>query len=157
MDMPKPSDQHKKLNALTGTWVGSETLNPSPWGPGGTFRGRYTMHMDLDGFFMIQDYLQEQNGRTTYRGHGVFGFDTEHAEYTWYWVDSMGMPPAAASRGKWQGDTLMFEHAQGQGGTERGRYTYRFKSERALYFKIENSQDGGKSWQTFMEGNYERV
>jgi hypothetical protein len=72
-------------------------------------------------------------------------------DYTWYWVDSMGSVPALPARGKWEGDTLLFE-----AGTQ-GRYTYQFTGDNSMHFTIENSPDGGNTWATFMEANYRRA
>ena len=153
--MPQPNDNHKKLHRLAGDRVGEETLSPSPWGPGGAAVGRYTHRVDIDGFYVVQDYVEEKDGRVSYGGHGILGWDDEQKNYTWYWVDSMGSVPPAPSRGRWEGDTLVFEHAPV--GDRRGRYTYRFVGGAQFQFKIESSQDGGRSWQTFMEGRYKRV
>jgi hypothetical protein len=158
MDMPKPNEQHKKLHRFAGNWTGEEKLNPSPWGPGGAAKGRFSGRVDIDGFFVIQDYVQERDGKTTYRGHGVFSWDDQHKNAVWYWFDSMGMVPPSPSRGEWKGDTLVFEHEPaGPNRERRGRYTYRFSGENAYEFKIENSQDGGKTWVTFMEASYKRA
>jgi hypothetical protein len=158
MEMPKPTEQHKKLYRFSGNWVGDEKLNPSPWGPGGTRTGRLTGRLDIEGFFVIQDYIQENEGRACYHGHGIFSWDETQKCYAWYWFDSMGFVPPAPSRGKWEGDTLMFEHEPGGAdGERRGRYTYRWSGDDAYYFKIENSTDGGQTWMTFMEADYRRA
>ncbi len=151
--MPQPSAEHQKLSRLVGTWEGEETLSPSPWGPGGPARGRNHNQFVCDGFFVTQDYVEEKDGGTVFRGHGVFGYDTQQGQYTWYWVDSMGMPPAAATRGRWEGDVLVFQQQQ---GAFHGRYTYRFEGKDQLHFKIENSKDG-ESWTQMMEGHYRRM
>jgi hypothetical protein len=153
--MPRPDANHARLHRLVGAWTGEEKMNPSPWGPGGTALGRYHCRVDVDGFFVLQDYVQEKDGNPTYRGHGIFGWDAERKTFIWYWVDSMGSVPAAPSRGQWNGDSLIFEHEPM--GDRRGRYTFEFSGETLLIFRIENSQDGGKSWQTFMEGKYRKI
>ncbi len=153
MDMPKPTEDHRRLHVLAGEWIGDEKLSPSPWGPGGAAIGRSNCRVDLDGFWVVQDYVEEKDGRTTYRGHGVFGFDVQTKEYCWYWIDSMGFVPAGPSRGKWEGDTLTLISQSPRG---QGRYTYRFENERTYHFRIENSFDGGKTFQTFMEGTYRK-
>ncbi len=151
--MPQPNEHHKQLTqALVGLWVGDEKLSPSPWGPGGPARGKYTMTSVCDGFHVVQDYVEEKDGKITYRGHGVFGWDASDQMYTWYWVDSMGFPPREASRGKWEGDTLIFESHSPMG---HGRYTYRFNGPDQLHFALENSRDG-KDYTLFMEGDYQR-
>jgi hypothetical protein len=151
--MPQPNEHHRKLHRLAGT--GEETLSPSPWGPGAQATGRYTGRVDIDGFFVIQDYVQEREGRISYRGHGIFGWDDRRKSYIWYWIDSTGEVPPSPSRGQWNGDTLLFEHEPM--GDRRGRYTFQFPDETSYRFKIENSQDGGKTWQIFMEGSYHKV
>ena len=65
--MPKPTKQHLKLKRFVGQWEGKEKLSPSPWGPGGEATGRYTGRLDLEGFFVIQDYVEEKDyGDSTY-------------------------------------------------------------------------------------------
>src|SRR5262245_33299093 len=135
MDMPKPSDKHRRLHVLVGTWAGEEKLSPSPWGPGGAAVGRSVCRAEMEGFFVIQDYVEEKEGRIVCRGHSVFGYDAQSDEYTWYWVDSMGFPPAAAARGRWEGDTIVFRSKSPQG---EGRYTYRFEGDHTYHFRLEN-------------------
>ena len=150
-EMPKPGPEHEELAALEGTWEGEEQLSPSPWGPGGKARGRMTMKRDLEGFFVLQDYVEEKDGRVVYRGHGVLGFDPGAKAYTWYWVDSMGAP-SQPTHGQWKGDTLVFTQTSARGDS---RYTYRFETARRLEFRIE-SRSPGQDWQTFMTGTYDR-
>jgi hypothetical protein len=153
MEMPKPTDEHRKLHALVGEWEGAETLSPSPWGPGGAALGKMNMRMDADGFFLLQDYVEEKDGRVVFRGHGVFGYDAESKTYAWFWFDSMGLVPEGPSRGTWQGDTLLLERR-----TERGsaRYTHRLEGDGSYFFSIENSFDGEKTWNRLMSGTYRR-
>jgi hypothetical protein len=152
MEMPKPNDQHRKLQRLAGNWSGPETMPPGPWGPGGPATGKYVARVDLDGFFVVQDYVQEVAGKVTYRGHGVVGWDARAETFTWYWVDSMGEVPPAPARGRWSDDSLVFEHE----GERKSRYTYTFPDDRTMTLKIEGSQDGGNTWGTFVEGTYQK-
>ena len=66
----------------------------------------------------------------------------------------MGQVPPQPSRGRWQGDTLVFESSSAQA---QGRYTYRFEGESTYHFKLENSFDGGETWLTFMDGTYKKT
>jgi hypothetical protein len=76
MEMPTPDEHHEKLSVLAGSWVGEETMYPSPWDPaGGGARGFIEARMDLHGMFLVSDYRQERGGAVTYRGHGVYGWD----------------------------------------------------------------------------------
>jgi Protein of unknown function (DUF1579) len=155
MEMPKPNEQHRRIARLAGTWVGEEKMNPSPWGPGGVRDGRYDNRVICDGFFVVSDYRQMAHGTKdiTYLGHGVFGVDPATQEVTWYWVDSMGHPPASAARGRWDGEALTLV-GRDEKGKLHGRYTFAFEGAERIRFKLENTQDGGQTWLTFMEGSY---
>jgi uncharacterized protein DUF1579 len=150
--MPQATEQHRRLSALEGKWSGVEKLYPSPWGPGGAATGRMTSRVDVDGFFLVQDYEEEKDGRVVFRGHGVMGYDPQEQSYLWYWFDSMGSPPKP-SRGNWEGDTLTF-HSESP--AQRSRYTYRFENADRYSFKIEGSRDGVE-WMPFMEATYTRL
>jgi putative addiction module component (TIGR02574 family) len=83
MEIPKAGSQHERLRALVGSWKGDEKMYPSPWdSQGGTAKGFTEARFDLDGMFVIADYRQERNGKVTYRGHGVFGWDAKQSAYT---------------------------------------------------------------------------
>jgi hypothetical protein len=152
--MPKVTEEHEKLHRLAGTWEGEEKMEPSPWGAGGTGKGRYVNRVDLDGFAIVQDYTQEIGGKIVFRGHGVFGVDVPANEVHWYWVDSTGHWPPGPAKGKWDGNTLVMTSSSPQG---LGRYTFRFEGKDTLEFRLENSSDGGKSFQVFMNGKYRKV
>jgi Protein of unknown function (DUF1579) len=149
--MPRPGPEHERLAALDGTWEGDEQLAPSLWGPGGQARGRLVNRRDLDGFFLVQDYVQEKDGRVMYRGHGVLGYDPGAKAYTWYWVDSMGSPSQPMS-GTWDRDALRFESASPRGD---GRYEFRVDGRGRLEFRIDRRFAGG-DWQNFLTGTYAR-
>jgi hypothetical protein len=151
MEMPKPTKDHEKLHAFAGEWDSEETMMPSPMGPGSKATGKMKAHVDADGFFVIWDYVQEMGGVATYRGHGVYGFDPQAAEYTWYWFDSMGTA-SIRSRGKWEGDTLTFEHTNAYG---MARFIFRWEGKDKHHFHIEGSVDG-KTWSTAKEATYTR-
>lgn len=152
MEMPSIQEHHKKLKDLAGSWSGQETMHPSPWDPkGGTATGKIESRVDLDGFFLISDYLQERGGQVSYRGHGVYGWDPAERCYMMYWFDSIGIPGTAA-RGQWNGNTLSFEHRTPMGYS---RYVYVMERDGRYSFRIDNSQDG-KNWSCFMEGTYNR-
>ncbi len=152
---PLPNEHHKRLHRFIGNWLGDEKLSPSAWGPGGTATGHFAMRSDERGFFIIQDYSEEKDGKSVFEGHGIVGWDDSKKKYLWYWVDSMGFMPGAPSEGTWEGDLLVF-NAQDATGQKCARYSYQFTGENSFIFKIQNSPDGGKSWSPMMEGTFLR-
>jgi len=154
MDMPKPGPEHAKLQRFVGSWIGDETLAASPWGPGGEATGRSHVRVALDGMSMLNDYEEEKDGKIVFRGHGVFGVDPQSGEALWWWFDSMGIPPLQPSRGKWDGDTLVFTNTSERG---TGRYTYRFDGRDRYHFRIENKFPGQAEFSEFMHGDYRRA
>jgi hypothetical protein len=152
MEMPKPTDAHRKLEMLVGRWLGEERLFPSPWDPkGGTAIGRIDNRLALDGFIVVQDYEQERDGKINFRGHGVFSWDATQKCYVIHWFDSMGMPPNIF-RGNFENNTLTMTSEDQQG---HSRVVFAFTENNKYSFSMEMSQDG-KQWQTLMEGNYTR-
>ena len=152
MEMPgPPTEQHRKLEALEGTWAGEEKIHPSPWDPdGGPAVGRWETRMGLDGFFLISDYTQERGGQVSYRGHGVYGWDSQDQCYTMHWFDSMGGICKVWAKGRWEGNVLTFQHQHEHGHT---RYTYTLQGNDQLQFRMDHSQDG-KDWAPFLESKY---
>jgi hypothetical protein len=154
MHMQRPTAQLEKLKSLVGQWSGEETMHPSPWDPkGGPARSKTLARMELDGSFVFADYEQERGGTITYRGKGVYGYDTFQNKYTMHWFDTMSCDPGPPALGVWEGDRLTFVHQHPMGF---GRFTYVFQGTDAYSFKLENSRDG-QNWSTFLEGTYQRV
>ena len=153
MDMPKPGEEHRRLGKLVGVWKGEEKLSPSPWDPvGGTATGKVENRSALDGFAVIQEYEQERNGAVSFRGHGVFCWDSAQNSYLFQWIDSMGMPPSDF-RGTFEGDVLTLSN-KGPMGQSRAVFDLRDKD--VYRFRMEISPDGNQ-WLTFMDGRYERA
>ncbi|MHB8417474.1 MAG: DUF1579 family protein [Myxococcales bacterium] len=153
MDMPKPTEQHKKLAKFEGTWVGQEKNFPSPMMPqGGNTTARWTFKMGLGGFFLIHDYQQETGGHASYQGHALYGWDGEKNRYTMYWFDGMGGTPEVIP-GKWEGNGLVFEQATPGRGTMR--YTHRWEGDDKFTFLMENAEDG-KTFRPTTEGHFTR-
>ena len=152
MEMPQPSDAHRRLEKLVGAWRGEEQMAPSPWSPaGGTAAARVRNVRALDGLAVVQDYAQERGGAVTFRGHGVFRWDGAAGEYVLHWFDSMGQAPNEF-RGAFDGDVLTVVSRTPDGFVravfdfgEAGRYTYR----------MEVSPDAA-AWVPMMDGTYHR-
>ena len=150
-EMPKPTAAHRKLEQLLGSWSGEEKMSPSPWDPkGGTAIGRVENRSAVDGFVVVQDYVQELDGTASFRGHGVFSVEGE--EILLHWWDSMGLPPNVF-RGQFEGNTLTLSFAGAQG---HHRTVFSLTEPNQYEFRMDVSQDG-QEWYTFMEGTYART
>ena len=153
MEMPKPLEEHRRLEKLAGKWTGEEKIHPTPWDPkGGSASGTFEARVSMDGFWLVADYVETRDGAVSYRGHGVYGYDRKEQAYTMSWFDSMSESVIPPARGRWDGNRLVFAHQTPMG---HSRYTYDFQGEGRYRFLIENSQDG-KQWMPFMEGQYTR-
>jgi len=153
MEMAKPGPEHAKLAAMIGHWVGEEKMFPSPWLPeGGTATSKVTARLGCEGFCVLTDYVQEREGKTTYVGHGVFGWDPRKQCFLQHWSDSAGGVPSRATPGKWEGDTLTFTE-EGAGG--HMRFVYRFTSPDSYEIRIDTSADG-ITWAPCVEARYVR-
>lgn len=153
MDMPQPTDAHRKLEKLAGHWIGDEKISPSPWDPvGGAAVGRVNNRVVLDGFAVVQDYEQERGGRVSFRGLGVFQWDAMANEYVMHWLDSMGTP-ANTFRGQFDGDVLTLASQNPMGFC---RAVMDFSRPDSYAFRMDISQDG-QAWSPFMEGAMSRA
>ncbi len=153
MDMPKPTDQHTRLQELLGQWHGTETMHPSQWDPqGGTATGRTNSRLALNGFAVISDYEQERDGVVTFTGHGVMTYDTKEACYVLHWFDCMGSPPEVF-KGAFDGDVLTVAHG---GPGMHARLTYDLSQKKRMTSRMEMSSDG-KEWKILFDGSYEKT
>jgi len=151
--MSVPTDEHKRMSKLAGTWIGDDTLMPSPWLPkGGKAIGRMTARMALGGFHLIMDWTQERDGKVNFEGHGVLSWDPRGKCYTMAWFDCQGIEHGDKCFGPWEADTLVLTHEAKHLGHSRQVYVI---GDGVYRFKLESSQDG-KKWDTFMEGVYKR-
>ena len=150
MEMPKPTAAHRRLDKLVGRWAGEEKIHPSPFDPnGGTAMARLENRPALDGFAVVQDYEQEKNGKSNFRGHGVLRYEATQQCYEMYWFDSMGMAPNVF-RGNFDGEVLTLACKDSQG---HSRAIFDLSQKGQYKFRMEISPDGSQ-WFPFMEGQY---
>ena len=153
IQVPKLTQAHEKLKTLIGTWRGTETIHSSPFDPkGGKAIGIVSNRLALDGFAVIQDYEQQRDGRTNFRGHGIFRWDSDKDAYLLHWLDSVG-EPLSEMRGSFNGNILQLV---GQSPTGRSRATFDFSGLRRHTYRMEVSPDG-QQWFTFIEADYSRM
>jgi hypothetical protein len=153
MEMPTPSDGHRKLEKIAGQWEGEEKMQPSPWDPkGGTAIGRIKSRVALNGFALINDYEQERDGKVTFTGHGVFTYDPKEDVYTLVWFDCMGAPPETF-KGQFDGEVLRLAHG---GPGMHVRLAYDLSEPGYLSTSMQMSQDGS-AWNRFFEARLRRL
>jgi hypothetical protein len=153
MEMPGPGSVHRRLQEFVGTWIGKETMHPSPWSPVPvTAEGRVVASLQLGGFFLVSRYEQRVGGQKTFEGQGIYGWDARRERYTMHWFDTMGNDPGAPALGTWEGQLLVFENETPMG---KGRYRYEFLGAGRYRFEMAMSADG-KTWAPILDGLYER-
>ena len=153
MDMPRPGPAQALLARFAGRWSGPETMSPSPFSPGGEAVGTTDYKMGLGGLALIQEYRQTREGGPTFEGHGVMLVEPGSDDVLWWWFDSMGFP-AEITRGRWDGDTLIFERSGPQGDA---RYTYTWLGDDRYTFVIDMRPAGSDAYAPFMRGDYARA
>ena len=153
MDMPKPGPAHDKLKTLAGQWSGEEQIMPSPMDPvGGPANAKIENRLALDGFALVQDYVQERSGRVNFLGHAVIWYDAGNDTYVMDWWDTFGLA-RSEYRGRFAGSKLALESATPMG---RARATFDLAKEDAYGFAMEVSMDA-VNWVPFMQGTYRRL
>ena len=150
MEMPKPTEEHRRLARLAGSWEGREVMHPSQWDPkGGEATGRSHLRVALDGFALLIDYEQERDGAITFSGHGVVTYDTRDNCYVMHWFDSMGSPPEVF-HGTFHDNVLALAHG---GPAMHVRLTYDISDEKRLKVRMEMSMNG-EDWNALFDGEY---
>jgi hypothetical protein len=104
-------------------------------------RDAATIRVAVDGFFLVQDYVEVKDGKTVFRGHGIFGWDAPAADVHLVLVRQHGTGPVATVARALAGRHAGVRIVEPAGA---GRYTYRFEGESTYHFKLENSFDGGQ-------------
>src|SRR3954463_9014947 len=88
-EKPRPTEQHRRLEEFAGQWVGRERISqPSPYTMRSEATGTFDFRMDVGGFFLVGDYLEEADGERLLAGHCVWGWSAKNACYTMHWFDS---------------------------------------------------------------------
>ncbi|HZR33867.1 MAG TPA: DUF1579 family protein [Nevskia sp.] len=150
----QPLEQHLRLHAFVGDWTGEEQLAPSRWAAGGPATARVSARAQLGGFFVEQHYTEEVQGRVSLQARAVFAWDEESRQFLLYWFDSYGFAPQQPGTGQWRDDTLVLTRVSSRG---MARHSYRFEGADLYHLRLENSFDGGHTWQPVADGVYRRA
>jgi hypothetical protein len=107
MQMPQPTEAHKRMLKGVGTWKGTMTAS-YPGMPPMSSEVTETVEA-LGAFHTVTDFHAEFMG-VPYHGHGIMGFDEAKGEAFGTWTDNMS-PHTSFMRGtvKMDGDTTITE------------------------------------------------
>jgi hypothetical protein len=148
-----PLPEHARLAAFAGEWNGEEVVFPSRWTEGGTATSHVVAHMDLNGFYLIQDSVQNRDGKQSFATHGIFTFDREDRTYKLFWYDSLGYTPPSPASGGWVGKTLTLVRGSLRGNA---RHVYEIIDDDSYSLKIQFSPDA-EGWADVLTGVYRRI
>ena len=148
-----PLPKHARLAAFAGEWNGEEVVFPSRWTEGGTATSHVVAHMDLNGFYLIQDSVQTRDGKQSFATHGIFTFDREDRTYKLFWYDSLGYTPPSPASGGWVGKTLTLVRGSLRGNA---RHVYEIIDDDSYSLKIQFSPDA-EGWADVLTGVYRRI
>ena len=150
---PQLGAEHRRLAAFAGDWEGEELVGPSRWFAPGPARGFVSARIGLGGFYLIQEYRQEREGRTCFTGHALITFDGEDGRYKMFWHDSVGFVPESPATGQWGEDGLSLRRASLRGST---RHLYGFTDPETYSLTIRFSPDD-EGWSDLLTATYRRV
>lgn len=152
MNLPAPTEFHRKLLAFVGDWGGEEELHDDMrWAARGRLAGRSTVRAALEGLAVVADYEQSRNGRVVFRGHGLVTYDTERASYVLHWFGGTG-GRILTLNGDFNGDVLTLAMAA---PPNRFRLSCDVVEAGQLRSRLETSDDG-KDWRLLFQGTYRR-
>jgi hypothetical protein len=141
METPKPTEQHRRLEAVVGTWSSQETMHSSAWSQGGTATGSFVFRMAIDGLYLIGDYTHKE-GNFQLLGHCVIGWDAKRSVSVMHRFDNFF---SSVTDGRWVGEMLAFEHP-------RNRTSFELTSA-GFVFRVDAAKEG-KGWDPMQEGVY---
>ena len=152
MEMPAVGPEHEALAALVGDWCGTEDLAAAPWAPAATASATCSYRLALDGFTVLEDYVQTREDGSRMLGHHVFTVDPATGETLWYGFDSYGFPPGGPARGGWHEGTLHLKKH-----TERGVAAHRITPDGdVLTHEIDVRLGTDSDFRPFLRARYTR-
>lgn len=115
MDVPSSGHVAEMLRDFIGHWRGITEIAASPWGTARTAEAEAVFTKAAGGYAVVQSYRHREADGTHFEGHGMFTVDRDHGDTLWYYVDSMGRPPASPVRGTWHAGTLTLDRRTADG------------------------------------------
>ena len=127
-------------------------MHPSRFFEAGPARAKVTAQVALGGFYVVQDYVQERDGKAIFSAHGLFTYDREDRLYKLFWHDALGYVPPGPASGTWKEATLTVLRASLRGAT---RHVFTFLDADTYTLKLQFSSDH-EGWADLMTGTYRR-
>jgi len=122
MELPPRGHAAEMLQDFIGHWRGITEIASSPWGSARTAEAEVVFSRAASGYAVVQSYRHREADGTHFEGHGMFTVDREHGDTLWYYVDSIGRPPASPVRGSWNAGILTLDRRTAEGVA---RHTFR--------------------------------
>ena len=143
----KPGAEHEIFKELAGEWDAQVKFFMEPGKPPDESKGSYSARLDVGGFFLVTDYKGTMFG-STFRGHGISGYDPLKKKYVGVWVDSMS-PSIYHLEGTYdKSGKVLNEVMQGPdpmtGKTMKMRTSTEIKGKDEMTFKIFSVPEEGK-------------
>jgi hypothetical protein len=153
--IPTPGPEHKRLGYFVGKWSGTGELKPSLFGPGGKVTWSETCEWFSGNFAVVcRSDMKGPMGDT--KGMSVMAYSVEDKNYAYFGITSIGEVETSTGTAKgkmwnWTGEGKV------QGKPFKIRYSIEEKTSDVSSFKLEMSQDAGKTWSVVMEGENTRA
>ena len=84
-----PSEAHKALEPLAGSWTCTGQFWMAPDAPPETMTGSASLSLIFGGRFLKQEFRGQTPDQPPFKGLGFVGYDNIRKEYTSVWLDNM--------------------------------------------------------------------
>ncbi len=89
----KPTEHHKRLEAMLGTWEGGVKFWMAPGSEAMESTGTVKREWDMDGLFLVERVTGKSVGMPgEFKGLGILGYNTFENRYESVWIENMATP-----------------------------------------------------------------
>ena len=154
-----PSEEHKALEPLAGTWHAEVKFYMAPGKPPEVSEGTMTRTWILGKRFLKEEYEGKAIGES-FRGLGLTGYDRKKQKYTAMWIDSMSTS-IGTQLGTYDASTKTFTFTQQMfdpfvGAEVKTRDVLRIVSDDRVVQEMFKQMPGGKTEVKTLEITYTR-
>ncbi|MHC1767952.1 MAG: DUF1579 family protein [Verrucomicrobiia bacterium] len=160
-DLPKAGPAQRQMEVHVGQWQQQGTVNETPFGPAGTFKGRTTCKMILDDLFLesrAEDHGVFNGKELILKTLSVQWYDPSTKTYSVQEFDSHGWVTSSTvtvNGDTWTDTGTMID---GTGKSYKIRTTLTFSPDgKKCVRKAEISADDGKTWIIWWELSGEKI